>query len=307
MATGAIVGGLLGGALGGIPTLGLGTGTGFALGSSLGGLAEGAVQWGQANKKQISATDPRTRLLYDEIVRKRKGLETGTMYQPQQDVITQAGARAMQAATGITGGDIGATVSALGAINRGTGRNLNELYGNMMNQSNQMLGQQMGVNQMLYNWNYQRQAYDKQQAMAHAAQTLRDSMANLNSVIASKGGLLDNAGLSGNNTPVSQNNVNTFAAKAGLTGGATAAANNEVPQIYPKSSLMPPMVGVADYSQTPAQKVFTPQMAEILRAMYPSTIGNVMPNFETINPNVGGLGYATPNPSGVQSFPVFNY
>ncbi|MDD4756098.1 MAG: hypothetical protein PHG29_08460 [Prolixibacteraceae bacterium] len=186
MATGAIVGGILGGALGSVIP-GAGTALGYSLGSGIGGLAEGAMMWNKANNKQISETDPRTRLLYDEIVRKRKGLESGQLYQPQQDAIRQAGAQTMQTAAGVTGGDIGATVSALRGINRSTGRNLNELYGQMMGQSTNLLGQQTAVDQMLYNWNYQKQAYEKQQAMAHAAQTLKDSMANTNAVIASRG------------------------------------------------------------------------------------------------------------------------
>jgi len=181
MATGAIVGGILGAALGG------GSPLGYALGSGVGGAIEGGMLWNKANNKQISETDPRTRLLYDEIVRKRKGLESGQLYQPQQDAIRQAGAQTMQTAAGVTGGDIGATVSALRGINRSTGRNLNELYGQMMGQSTNLLGQQTAVDQMLYNWNYQKQAYEKQQAMAHAAQTLQDSMANTNAVIASRG------------------------------------------------------------------------------------------------------------------------
>lgn len=181
MATGAIVGGILGAALGG------GSPLGYALGSGVGGAIEGGMLWNKANNKQISETDPRTRLLYDEIVRKRKGLESGQLYQPQQDAIRQAGAQTMQTAAGVTGGDIGATVSALRGINRSTGRNLNELYGQMMGQSTNLLGQQTAVDQMLYNWNYQKQAYEKQQAMAHAAQTLKDSMANTNAVIASRG------------------------------------------------------------------------------------------------------------------------
>jgi uncharacterized protein YcfJ len=186
MATGAIVGGILGGALGSVIP-GAGTALGYSLGSGIGGLVEGGMMWNKANNKQISETDPRTRLLYDEIVRKRKGLESGQLYQPQQDAIRQAGAQTMQTAAGVTGGDIGATVSALRGINRSTGRNLNELYGQMMGQSTNLLGQQTAADQMLYNWNYQKQAYEKQQAMAHAAQTLQDSMANTNAVIASRG------------------------------------------------------------------------------------------------------------------------
>lgn len=186
MAIGSIVGGVLGAALGG------GNPLGYALGSGVGGALEGGMLWNKANKTQISETDPRTRLLYDEIVRKRKGLESGQLYQPQQDAIRQAGAQTMQTAAGVTGGDIGATVSALRGINRSTGRNLNELYGQMMGQSTNLLGQQTAVDQMLYNWNYQKQAYEKQQAMAHAAQTLKDSMANTNAVIASRGDELSN-------------------------------------------------------------------------------------------------------------------
>lgn len=214
MATGAIVGGILGGALGSVIP-GAGTALGYSLGSGIGGLAEGAVMWNKANNKQISETDPRTRLLYDEIVRKRKGLESGQLYQPQQDAIRQAGAQTMQTAAGVTGGDIGATVSALRGINRSTGRNLNELYGQMMGQSTNLLGQQTAVDQMLYNWNYQKQAYEKQQAMAHAAQTLKDSMANVNAVVASRG---DEIGSGVKSLFAGNGNATTEQAPAGASG-----------------------------------------------------------------------------------------
>lgn len=196
MATGAIVGGLLGGALGGIPSLGMGTGMGYALGSGIGGVVEGQALWGKAQNKQIPETDPRMALLFNEIRQKKAGLESGQFYQPQQDMIRQAGAQALGTAAGITGGDIGATVSALGAINRGTGRNLNELYGGMMNQSLNMGQQEQAIAQYLAGMRYQSRAYEQQQAMAHAAQTLQNGMQNLNAAVASGG--LDGLGIGGN-------------------------------------------------------------------------------------------------------------
>lgn len=187
MATGAIIGGILGGAVAGLATGGTATGLGYALGSGIGGAIEGQALWSKAQKNKIPESDPRLALLFNEIRQKRAGLESGQMYQPQQDMIRQAGAQALGTAAGITGGDIGATVSALGAINRGTGRNLNELYGGMMNQSVNMMQQEQALAQYLAGMRYQSRAYDQQQQMANAAQTLQNGMQNLNAVVAGGG------------------------------------------------------------------------------------------------------------------------
>jgi hypothetical protein len=206
MAGGNIIGGILGAGLGTLANPGAGTSAGWALGSSVGGVAEGLAGWGKANNMQLPQVDPRQRLLYDEIARKRRALETGVFYQPQQDVIRQAGAQGMQTAAGITGGDVGATVSALGQINRGTGRNLNELYNQMQQQSLGLLQQQIPLGQKIAEQIWAQKAYEKQAALTNAATVLKESMEGLNAGIAS-GGFNNLLGLNGatNNAPTSYN------------------------------------------------------------------------------------------------------
>ena len=176
MSTGSIIGGILGGVGGsfvGSPQ------AGYALGSSLGGIIDGGNKWRKANQMQIAPTDPRQTQLLNEIIRKRRALEAGTMYQPQQDAISQQGAYAMNRVARASGGDINATIQALNMINRGTGRNMNELYGQMMGQSMNMMGIQNQLAQMIGAREYQTQAYNKAQAMGDSARILQNSMANL--------------------------------------------------------------------------------------------------------------------------------
>jgi hypothetical protein len=191
MSTGSIVGGILGGIGGatiGQPQLG------FAVGSGIGGAIEGQSKWKKAQGMNIDSVDPRMQLLLNEIQQKRRSLEAGTMYRTQQDAIRSMGAGAMRRATSATGGDIGSLVQALNLINRGTGRNLNELYGTMAQQSLNMipLEGQYGIDAA--NRKYQVQAYDKQQAMGHSARVTQNAMSSLYGAIGSErtGAVIDN-------------------------------------------------------------------------------------------------------------------
>jgi hypothetical protein len=193
MAIGSAIGGTLGGIIGAIPTFGIGTGAGAAAGAALGGAIEGGVKWSQANKQTIDPTDIRQQQLLNEIIRKRKMLESGAMYSPQQEAISQMGLSAMNRAQRASGGNIGATMQAFAQAQRGTGRALNELYGNMMGQSVNMMGMQGQLTQEMANRILGLQMYNKQQAMVHGANTLQGGVENLLALAASKGTSVDNA------------------------------------------------------------------------------------------------------------------
>jgi hypothetical protein len=106
------------------------------------------------------------------------------MYQPQQDAIMQMGAQGINRAVRATGGDIGSTMMAIKSINRGTGRNLNELYGGMMNQSVNLLGQQASITDALAKQSFSVDMYEKQQAMADAHRSYQNAMQNIQGLVA---------------------------------------------------------------------------------------------------------------------------
>lgn len=237
MAVGSAIGGVVGGIIGAIPTFGIGAAPGAAAGSALGGLVEGGVRWGQAQKKTIDPTDYNQRILLNEIMNKRKMLEAGTMYSPQQESIQQVGALAMNRAMRASGGNIGATMQALLAAQRGTGRGLNELYGNMMGQSVNMMGLQNQLTQEMANRSLGLQMYDKQQSMVHGANTLQSGLENIMALMASRGGNIDNA----------VNNMTNARNRLGGTGTPVTptASMNQPFQVVPQ-------VGVQDFvTQTP--------------------------------------------------------
>ena len=186
--TGSVIGGILGAVGGAVVGGPPGAAAGYTLGSGVGGAIGAGIDTKKAQDKQIPMSDPNQTSLLNEIIAKRKRLEAGSMYQPQQDTIMQAGAYGMNRAVRATGGDVGSTIKALSLINRGTGRNLNELYGNMMNQSVNMLQLQQAQTQAIENRSLGLQMYDKTQAMGDATKRLSDSKANINSALASKTG-----------------------------------------------------------------------------------------------------------------------
>ena len=180
------IGGILGGAAGAAFGGPAGAQIGYGIGSSVGGMIGGNKAWKDAQSMKIDEVDPRQKLLLQEIQQRRRALDAGKMYQPQQQAITQMGMGAMDRATRATGGDVGAAIQALSMLNRGTGRNLNELFGQMQHESTQLLGQQAGVTDSMANRSYQVQAYQKAQAMGDAARQLQNSQANMSSIMGSR-------------------------------------------------------------------------------------------------------------------------
>lgn len=193
MATGSIIGGLLGagvGALGGAPQ------AGYAIGSGIGGTIEGMLDWNRGNNMNTPNIDPRQRMFLSELQRRRRLLDSGAMYDSTRRDIYQGGAQAMNAATSVTGGDIGATVSALSNINRSTGSNVNKILEAMSNQSMQLYPLENQLTESMANRDYAIRQYDKQQTMTHGAQMLKDGLQVVGAGVARSGGV----GAGGNNT-----------------------------------------------------------------------------------------------------------
>ena len=92
---GSTVGGILGGIIGAIPSFGIGAAPGAAIGTALGGGVDAVVASSKAKNASINPVDLRQKILLDEIIRKRKMLESGAMYQPQQEAIQQMTAQTM--------------------------------------------------------------------------------------------------------------------------------------------------------------------------------------------------------------------
>lgn len=182
MSTGATIGGILGGGVG--AALGGNVVGGFALGSAVGGGIEGIIKRRQADSKTIDPSSAMQTSILNDITRRRRAMEAGTFFMPQQQQLMSMGAGAMNKAASVTGGNIGATISALRGINRGTGRNLNELYGQMLGAAGQMGQQEMAQVNQLYNQQFSIQSYDKQQALHDAMRTQQDAGANLNAYMA---------------------------------------------------------------------------------------------------------------------------
>jgi len=176
--SGSLIGGILGATGGAMFGGGAGAKAGYALGTTIGGAAEGLIGQQKAKSLPLGVSDPLQVQLLQDIRQRRMALDSGSMYLPQQQNIMQQGVLAMRRGAGVTGGDIGATVSALSMINRGTGRSLNELYGSMANESTQLLGQELGLGNMMASRAFQVQAWRKQQAMAQAARAITGAQSN---------------------------------------------------------------------------------------------------------------------------------
>lgn len=185
MAIGQVLGGTLGAAAGlalsgGNPAAGA---AGYSLGSGIGGLAEGMMQQKKADSMDITGVIPQQTQLLEDIRMRRRAMDAGTMYQPQQRSIMQTGQGAMREAVKATGGDVGATISALQKISRGTGRSLNELYGQMMNVGTQTMGLENQMVADMANREYALSAYAKQQQMYDAMQKQKDALQIISGVV----------------------------------------------------------------------------------------------------------------------------
>lgn len=157
-----------------------------------------AIQLSQASKKKKEAAalplpeqDYMQTKMLEDIERMRKSYETGLAMQPQQDVINLAGATAMKNVAKLTGGDVGAAISAMSNVNRGTGRTRNELFGQMSMQQLNLLNMYQDLQNRISQRKLGIQSWKKGQAMTEAAQMQQTGLQNLYGGLASMSGLLN--------------------------------------------------------------------------------------------------------------------
>lgn len=152
---------------------------GHEIGSYTGGLIDSAFGWDK-NKERVSGQDLASMALKNRLERYQKALQTGMAYQPQSQAIAQAGATAMENIKSMMGGNVGATISAFSRVNRGTGRNLNELYGQMSNEGLRMNELIEKITNGLYLKEQGVNRYYEQQQWATDAAATNDRNANMN-------------------------------------------------------------------------------------------------------------------------------
>jgi len=160
------------------------------------------------NKNNLPLTDPAQVDYLAALKRKQRALDTGTMYQPQQDLIRGAGAKAQSNLLKLTGGDIGASVAGVNAVNRSTGRNLNELFGEMGLEGLKMNDMVGSLIDKIAQRKLEIQAYQKGQQMVSSAQTKQDLMQSAMALAARNKGFGDWLNkLFASNTDVSDSSV----------------------------------------------------------------------------------------------------
>lgn len=185
MGLGSIIGGVLGGVVGGVATKsGQGISAGYAVGSGIGGGVDAIAKKRKAEQMTIDESSPTQTSLLQDIQQRRKSMEAGYFYMPQQQQLMQLGMGGMRKAASVTGGSPSATISALNMLNRSTGRNLNELYGGMQQQAGAMIPQEIGMGNQLYNQRYSLQSYAKLQELTDATQKQKDAGSNISGFMA---------------------------------------------------------------------------------------------------------------------------
>lgn len=170
----------------------------------------GASAAAKAKKAFVPLESFRQQSFLNELEGKRKALQTGSLYKAQQDAITQQGALSSQNVLKSTSGDIGATIGALNRINRSTGRNLNELYGNMSMEALQLDSLIGNTVQQMANREYQINMGNKMQKLAQAEQMKKDAGANILGTLHQAASGMGGANLAqgfGSNPPIGSPNV----------------------------------------------------------------------------------------------------
>jgi hypothetical protein len=131
------------------------------------------------DKNELPLTDPYQINMLNDLKRKQRSLETGTADQAQQDMIKQAGTKAMDNIVKLSGGNIGVATSQINAAQRATGKNMNELFSQMSAESFKMDDLMEGLVGKIANRKLQIQAYEKAQANVTSAQNKQNVMQNL--------------------------------------------------------------------------------------------------------------------------------
>ena len=153
-------------------------------GGALGGMVGGSIQQNKAGKMDVPLTDPLQVDYMNTLLRKQKSLDNGTAWQPQQDLIRSTGSKAQDNVLKLAGGNIGNAVGNVINVNRSTGKNLNELFGE---QSLEGLKMQALIGDVVDKISARKlsvQAYKQQQAMTAATQEKQDALKNLLALVA---------------------------------------------------------------------------------------------------------------------------
>ena len=178
MASDIISGGLTGAGIGTEIAPGIGTLIGAGIGMIAGGFEDSAKKKREA-ANPLPLTDPYQIQMLNDLKRKQKSLETGAAYQPQQDLIKQAGNKAMDNIVKISGGNVGTAVASLNAAQRATGKNMNELFGEMSAESFKMEELMNDLTTKISNRQLEIQKYQKSQAETTAANKQQNTMQGL--------------------------------------------------------------------------------------------------------------------------------
>lgn len=152
---------------------------GLSIGSNAMGLIKANRDKKQAEAMVVPETDWRQQEVYDTIKQKMAAIESGSAYDPQRSAIAQQGLSAMNAATSVTGGDIGATIDALSKIQRGTGRTQNELFASTTQEGLQLSNLLSNVVKSMADRSYQVTGWEKRQALADAMKRKQQYAQNL--------------------------------------------------------------------------------------------------------------------------------
>lgn len=195
-----------------------------ALGTSAGANAIQSTVWkNRANRINVPLEDPQQVAFLNDLMMKRRALETGTAYAPQQQEIAGVGVNAMSRVGSYAGGDIAGTVAAMGNISRGTQGQLNKLYGNMSVEGLQMNELLMKMIQQMAQRRYALQQTEKDRLYGMSAQAEKDAKSmfyGMNAQAPGMMGMFQGAGTSSQGQDVSLN-PNMFSSQMGGLGSGT--------------------------------------------------------------------------------------
>lgn len=152
---------------------------GLSIGTNAMGLMKANRDKKEAEAMIVPETDWRQQEVYDSLKQRLRSIQSGSAYDPQRSAIAQQGLSAMDAATSVTGGDIGATIDALSKINRGTGRTQNELLGSMTQEGLQLSNLIANTAKSMADRSYQVTGWEKSQALADAMKRKQQYAQNL--------------------------------------------------------------------------------------------------------------------------------
>ncbi len=231
-----ILGGATSGAMMGTEiSPGWGTAIGAVLGGVVGGF-EGGAKKKRDSENQLPLTDPYQINMLNDLKRKQRSLETGTADQAQQDMIKQAGTKAMDNIVKLSGGNIGMATSQINAAQRATGKNMNELFSQMSAESFKMDELMEGLVGKIANRKLQIQAYEKGQANVTAAQNKQNVMQNLMAAYAKNPDMFKN--MFGSNIGSNNGGGNEMSGiSPDMSSGSNNGGDNEMSGISPDMSI----------------------------------------------------------------------